>query len=97
MQTKSTFTRTRETISLVTTTKGYLSCLLPFHFKLSSQASEAGLLPESQCGFCAGRGTADMIFAAQQLQEKCIEQNSDLYMTFVVLTKAFDAVSREGL
>ena len=58
---------------------------------------EHGHLPESQCGFRAGRGTMDMIFAARQLQEKCIEQCRDLYMTFVDLTKAFDTVSREGL
>ena len=58
---------------------------------------ENGLLPESQCGFRAERGTADMIFAARQVQEKCLEQHSDLYMTFVDLTKAFDTVSREGL
>ena len=38
-----------------------------------------------------------MIFTARQLQEKCQEQNVDLYMTFVDLTKAFDTVSREGL
>ena len=38
-----------------------------------------------------------MIFAARQLQEKCQEQNKDLYTTFVDLTKAFDTVSREGL
>ena len=38
-----------------------------------------------------------MIFAARQLQEKCQEQNVDLYMTFVDLTKAFDTVSHEGL
>ena len=31
---------------------------------------EQDLLPESQCGFREGRGTADMIFAARQLQEK---------------------------
>ena len=36
-------------------------------------------------------------FAARQLQEKCQEQNVDLYMTFVDLIKAFDTVSREGL
>ena len=52
------------------------------------QHLEQGLLPESQCGFRAGRGTADMIFAARQLQEKCQEQHSDLFMTFVDLTKA---------
>ena len=38
-----------------------------------------------------------MIFTARQLQEKCQEENVDLYMTFVDLTKAFDTVSREGL
>ena len=38
-----------------------------------------------------------MIFAARQIQEKCLEQNAQLYMTFVGLTKAFDTVSREGL
>ena len=37
-----------------------------------------------------------MIFTARQLQEKCQEQNVDLYMTFVDLTKAFDTVSRDG-
>ena len=38
-----------------------------------------------------------MIFRARQLQEKCQEQNVDLYMTFVDLTKASDTVSHEGL
>ena len=38
-----------------------------------------------------------MIFIARQLQEKCQEQNEDLYMTFVDLTKAIDTVSRDGL
>ena len=55
------------------------------------------LLTESQCGFRKDRGTIDMIFTARQLQEKCQEQNVDLYMTFVDLTQAFDTVSREGL
>ena len=32
-----------------------------------------GHLPESQCGFRAGRGTSNMIFADRQLQEKCME------------------------
>ena len=58
---------------------------------------DQGLLPESQCGFRKQRGTIDMIFAARQLQEKCQEQNIQLYATYVDLTKAFDTVSREGL
>ncbi|XP_029640142.1 uncharacterized protein LOC115215111 [Octopus sinensis] len=45
----------------------------------------------------AGRGTVDMIFALRQIQEKAREQNTDLYMVFVVLTKAFDTVNREVL
>ena len=55
------------------------------------------ILPESQCGFRKNRGTVDMIFAARQIQEKCKEQNMDLYVLFVDLTKAFDTVSRTGL
>ncbi|XP_062606582.1 uncharacterized protein LOC134268358 [Saccostrea cucullata] len=58
---------------------------------------EDGLLPVSQCGFRKNRDTIDMVFAARHLQEKCQEQNSDLYSTYVDLTKAFDTVSREGL
>ena len=38
-----------------------------------------------------------MIFTARQLQEKCLEQIVELYMTFVDLTKAFDTVSCDGL
>ena len=38
-----------------------------------------------------------MIFAARQLQEKCMEQHGDLYTTFVDLTKAFDTVSPHRL
>ena len=38
-----------------------------------------------------------MIFTTRKLQKKCQEQNEDLYMTLVDLTKAFDTVSRDGL
>ena len=65
--------------------------------RLNAHLDQAGLIPESQCGFRKDRGTKDMIFTARQLQEKCQEQNVDLYMTFVELTKAFDTVSRDGL
>ena len=53
------------------------------------------VLPESQCGFRRGCSTIDMIFVARQLQEKCCEQHQDLYLAFVDLTKAFDAVNRD--
>ena len=65
--------------------------------RLNAHLDQAGLIPESQCGFRNERGTIDMIFTARQLQEKCQKQNVDLYMTFVDLTKAFDTVSRDGL
>ena len=65
--------------------------------RLNERREQSGLLPESQFGFRKDRGTIDMIFTARQLQEKCQEQNVDLYMTFVDLTKAFDTVSLEGL
>ena len=55
------------------------------------------VVPESQCGFRKNRGCADMIFTIRQLQEKCIEQQKDLYVLFLDLTKAFDTVSREGV
>ena len=58
---------------------------------------ESGLLPESQCGFRKDRKTIDIILTTRQLQEKCQEQNMDLYMTFVDLTKAFDTVILESL
>ena len=35
-----------------------------------------------------------MIFSARQLQEKCIEQQKPLFMTFFDLSKAFDSVDR---
>ena len=38
-----------------------------------------------------------MIFCARQLQEKCNEQNKDLYIAFIDLQKAFDTVNRELL
>ena len=65
--------------------------------RLNVHLDQAGLIPESQCGFRKDRGTIDMIFTARQLQEKCQEQNVDLNMTFVDLTKTFDTVNRDGL
>ena len=38
-----------------------------------------------------------MIFVLRQIEEKCREQNTGLYSTYVDLTKAFDTVSRDGL
>ena len=51
-----------------------------------------GILPESQCGFRISRGTTDMILVARKIQEKCREQNKDLYMTFTELTNVYSAI-----
>jgi len=55
------------------------------------------IMPESHCGFRRGRSTVDMIFVARLLQEKCREQNRDLYLVFIDLTKAFDTVNKDLL
>jgi len=65
--------------------------------RLSKHIDEIGILSESQCGFCAGRSTMDMIFTARRLQEKCREQQCKLCAVFVDLTKAFDSVDRTEL
>ena len=65
--------------------------------RLNAYLYQAGLIPECPCGFRKDRGTIDMLFTAREHQEKCQEQNVDLYMTFVDLTRAFDTVSRDGL
>ena len=52
-------------------------------------------LPESQCGFQKRRGCIDMIFAARQVLEKAIEHQSDLYVLFVDLRKAYDSVPEQ--
>jgi len=57
-------------------------------------------LPESQCGFRLGRGTADMIFTTRQMLQKfwkqiiiVWKQNQDLYVVLVEFTKASESLS----
>ncbi len=38
-----------------------------------------------------------MVFAVRQMQERSREQNMELYLVFVDLTKAFDTANRQGL
>ena len=64
--------------------------------RLNAHFDQKGLIPESQCGFRTDRGTIDMICTTRQLQKKCQEQNVDMYMAFVELTKAFDTVCHDG-
>ena len=62
-----------------------------------SEKITPNILPETQCGFRSSRSTIDMVFSLRQIQEKCTEQNRELYAVFIDFTKAFDTVSREGL
>ena len=63
---------------------------------LSGHTSEDSL-QEAQCGFQPGSSTIDMVFTMRQIQEKCIEQQMDLYSVFTDLKKkAFDTVNREA-
>lgn len=55
------------------------------------------VISESQCDFRSEQGTMGMIFAARQLQEKCVEQNNGLFVVFIELTKAFDSVPCDSL
>ena len=84
-------------ISLLSIAGKILAKILLNH--LNFHLDQKRLIPESQCGFRKDRGAKEMIFTARQLQEKCQEQNVDLYMTCVDLTKAVDTctVSLDGL
>ena len=55
------------------------------------------VLPDSQCGFRKGRGCVDMVYVARQLMEKTLEHDSDAYVLFVDLRKAYDSISRAVL
>ena len=82
-------------ISLLSVAGKVLAHILPN--RLTHHVGSSAIIPESQCGFRAGRGVTDMIFSARQIQEKCRQQHCVLYMVFIDLTKAFDSVNRQGM
>lgn len=55
------------------------------------------VLSDTQCGFRHGRSTIDMIFTTRQVIEKAIEQNTQLSIGFIDISKAFDCVDRRTL
>ena len=55
------------------------------------------IYPESQCGFRAVRSTIYLVLSFRQLQEKCMEQHTPLYIALIDFTNAFDLVSRDGM
>jgi len=54
-------------------------------------------LPESQCGFRAGRSCTDMIFTVRQFVEKSWEHQSKAFLTFIDLKKAYDSIPRHAM
>eukprot|EP00111_Clytia_hemisphaerica_P018594 TCONS_00054984-protein len=52
---------------------------------------------ESQCGFRPGRGCQDAIFTVKLAMKKRREHNSETWILFLDLVKAFDRVPRELL
>eukprot|EP00117_Sycon_ciliatum_P039014 scpid35652/ scgid3339/ Craniofacial development protein 2; p97 bucentaur protein len=61
------------------------------------KAIAENVLPDSQCGFRKGRGCVDMVYVARQLMEKTLEHDSDAYVLFVDLRKAYDSIPRAAL
>ena len=55
------------------------------------------IVPDFQCGFSRGRGCIDMISCVTQLVEKSREHNTNSYMLFVDLRKAYDSIPRQAL
>ena len=62
--------------------------------RLSAYCEAKGLLPEEQCGFRPDRLTTDMMLVVRRLQEVGRKAGASLYMCFIDLQKAYDAVDR---
>ncbi|KAK3610475.1 hypothetical protein CHS0354_016666 [Potamilus streckersoni] len=102
MHPSSTFTNAKGIANPATTKEESLLCIavmvlaMLLLYRLTEHLDH-DLLPECQCGFRKEIGIINIIFVARQMQEKCQEQNVQLYTTVMDLTKAFDTVSPEGL
>ena len=68
----------------------------PIHPELALSLCQKPIYLKPDVDFA--QGTAWSTWLSQwEFQEKCIEQNLDLYSIFIDLTKAFDTVNREAL
>ena len=65
--------------------------------RLQQYCETHDILPESQCGFRAGRGTLDMVFSLRVAMEVAQYKSHPFHVLFVDLVKAYDSVSRAGL
>ena len=61
---------------------------------LSEYCERVGILPEEQSGFRPNRSTTNMMFVINRLQELARKKRIPLYVCFIDLTKAYDAVDR---
>ena len=55
------------------------------------------VLPDTQCGFRSRRGCIDMIYCIRQLIEKAREHNTQNFILFIDLRKAYDSIPRVHL
>jgi len=60
-------------------------------------AYNPGCIPDSQCGFVAGKGTVDALLISRVVTSHAIETNTPLFKCYVDLTKAYDKVNRETM
>ena len=83
--------------------RGKIKCASPsrrprappmFHFPHFLSFRRRKLIP--QCGFPSGRGTGDMVFAVRQLQGKWREQNQEIHLAYIDLTRLFNTVNAVG-
>ena len=65
--------------------------------KMRLQEVVEEVIPDSQCGFRQGRGCVNMIFCVKQLVEMSVEHNTNTYILFIDLRKAYDSVPHQAL
>ena len=79
-------------------------CLSSVCFKVYTRIVEERLrsaiedeLDDSQAAFRTGRQTGDNIFVVRNIIERKIEEDEELFLTFIDLRAAFDTIEREQI